>query len=120
MDKTAQTLEALITQYAQDTLNQKSMPELPESIVATDNLAEIIEKLVILHIRTWMLEDAVGETDDAAEVGALKKKIDICFKQKRPQYIQAINALMHEAVTKGRALTEDSVKQYAGFKDASE
>ena len=47
--------------------------------IATDNLGEIVEKLVILHIRTWMLEDQLPLAIDDAEVGIIKKKIDICF-----------------------------------------
>lgn len=120
MDKATLQIEKVIQEHIQNTLEKKHMPELPQSVVATDNFAEIIEKLVILHIRTWMLEDAVGQSNDLAEIGRLKKKIDICFKQKRPQYIEAINALMHEAITKGRALSEESVKHYAGFEDESD
>ena len=33
--------------------------EMPDTVyIETDNLGEVVEKLCILHIRTWMLEDA--------------------------------------------------------------
>ena len=83
--------------------------------IATDNLGEIVEKLVILHIRTWMLEDQLPLAKDDAEVGAIKKKIDICFKIKRPKFVQAINLLVEDAIRKNKSLKEDSVKLYKGF-----
>ena len=117
MDQITQTIEDIITKTIQVTLRQDDIPSLPSSLVATDNLAEVIEKLTILHIRTWMLEDAVGETNDLKQIGQLKKKIDICFKQKRPQYIQAINAMLDDALKNGKDIAEESVKSYSGFEE---
>jgi hypothetical protein len=56
----------------------------------------------------------VGLAKSDEEVATLKRKIDICFKQKRPQYIQAINCMIEDAVLNGRKLKEDSVKIYKG------
>lgn len=95
-------------------LNDHKVPELPENIVATDNIGEVIEKLCILHIRTWFLEDAAGVAKTDEELASIKRKIDICFKQKRPQYIQAINAMIDAAIKQQRSLLEDSVKLYKG------
>ena len=75
-------LENLIIEQVNKICSKNEMVELPDNLIATDNLAEVIEKLVILHIRTWMLEDKVGVATDDSEVASLKKKIDICFKQK--------------------------------------
>jgi hypothetical protein len=83
--------------------------------IATDNLGEIVEKLVILHIRTWMLEDQLPLAKDDAEVGIIKNKIDICFKIKRPKFVQAINLLVEDAIRNNKSLKEDSVKLYKGF-----
>jgi hypothetical protein len=52
----------------------------------------------------------VATTDE--DIAALKRKIDICFKQKRPQYIQAINRLLDESIINSKSLIEDSVKIY--------
>lgn len=82
--------------------------------VYTDNLGEIVEKLAILHIRTWMLEDAIQAAQSPEEIAALKKKIDICFKIKRPALVQALNTLVDDAIRNGRPLVEDSVKLYKG------
>jgi nitrogen regulatory protein PII-like uncharacterized protein len=108
------SIENQIRNKVMETLSQRELPELPDNLIATDNLGEVIEKLCILHIRTWFLEDMVGVAQTDAEIAALKKKIDICFKQKRPQYIQAINRMIDDAVLNGRNLSEDSVKIYKG------
>ena len=108
-------IETALTTKIKETLNSGSgVPELPSDYVFTDNLGEVIEKLCILHIRTWFLEDMIGVAKTDEEVAALKRKIDTCFKQKRPQYIQAINRMVDAAVLNGRSLTEDSVKIYKG------
>lgn len=108
------SIEEAIKNKVAETLSHGQVPELPDNLVATDNLGEVIEKLCILHIRTWFLEDMVGVAKSDEEVASLKRKIDICFKQKRPQYIQAINRMIDECVINGKSLVEDSVKIYKG------
>lgn len=108
------SIENAIKQKVQEILSNREVPELPDNLVATDNIGEVVEKLCILHIRTWFLEDMVGVAKTDEEVAALKRKIDICFKQKRPQYVQAINRMIDDAVISGRKLSEDSVKIYKG------
>ncbi len=89
--------------------------EMPDTVyIETDNLGEVVEKLCILHIRTWMLEDAAQEATTDEELGALKRKIDICFKQKRPKLVQAVNMLVDNSIRNNKSLREDSVKLYKG------
>ena len=99
-----------------DTINRVlSQRELPDTeYIQTDNLGEVVEKLAILHIRTWMLEDRIQEAQTDEEIATLKKKIDICFKTKRPNLVQAINLLTEDSIAKNRSLREDSVKLYKG------
>lgn len=94
-------------------LTSKTVEEV--NFVETDNLGEVIEKLAILHIRTWMLEDAIAEAGTDKEIADLKRKIDICFKQKRPKLVQAINLLVENAIIYNKSLREDSVKLYKGI-----
>jgi len=107
-------LERMIESRVAEVLKTKEMPELLPDIIQTDNIGEVIEKLIIVHIRMWMLEDAIGLADDK-DVADLKRKIDICFKQKRPRYVEAVNRMIDDAIISGKSLTEDSVKQYAKF-----
>lgn len=106
-------IEDLIKLKVDEVLSKKEMPDT--EYIATDNLGEIIEKLVILHIRTWMLEDQLPLAKNDEEVGIIKRKIDTCFKIKRPNFVQAINLLVDDAIKNGKSLREDSVKLYKGF-----
>ena len=110
----ATEIEKLIQERVNEVLMNREMPELPVDIVATDNLGEVFEKLVILHIRTWFLEDMVGIAETDEEVANLNRKSDTCFKKKRPQYIEAINKMIDNSIETGKSLTEDSVKIYKG------
>ena len=95
-----------------DVLIKGEIPDI--TLSETDNLGEVVEKLCILHIRTWMLEDAAQEATTDEELGLLKRKIDICFKQKRPRLVQAINRQVSDAIVNNTSLVEDSVKVYKG------
>ena len=59
-----ETIEDLIKLKVDEILSKKEMPDT--EYIATDNLGEVIEKLVILHIRTWMLEDQLPLAKDDA------------------------------------------------------
>ena len=112
MKNLAESIESVISQTVDDVLSTGELPDV--EYVATDNLGEIVEKLSILHIRTWMLEDAIQEAKTNDEIAELKKKIDICFKTKRPKLVQAINIMVNDAIIKSKELREDSVKLYKG------
>ena len=111
-----ETIDDYIKNYIDGVLSKSSeLPDIPNNLVATDNIGEVIEKSIILHIRTWMLEDKIGIATSDAEIADLKRKIDICFKQKRPLYIQATNRMIDNAITNRTSLIEDSVKNYSGY-----
>lgn len=105
-------IEAIIQHTVAEVLSKKELPDV--TYIETDNLGEVIEKLAILHIRTWMLEDAIQEAKSDFEIAEIKKKIDICFKVKRPKFVQAINAMVDKAIRDNKSLVEDSVKLYRG------
>lgn len=108
-----ETVKKTLDESSKSTVTDANFPDV--EYVETDNLGEVIEKLAILHIRTWMLEDAIQVAKTDQEVAELKRKIDICFKVKRPKYVQAINAMVDNAISSGRSLREDSVKLYKGI-----
>jgi hypothetical protein len=107
-------LDDFIKERVAEVLNKKEIPEEPAQYIETDNLAEVVEKLVILHIRMWMLEDTMREATTDEQIAAIKKKCDICFKIKRPRYVEAVNLMVDNAIESGRSLREDSVKLYKG------
>lgn len=113
MKNIGESIETVIKNTVDQILSQRKLPDV--EYIATDNLGEIVEKLSILHIRTWMLEDAIQEASTDSEIAELKRKIDICFKSKRPKLVQAINALVEDAIVNNKSLREDSVKLYKGI-----
>ena len=54
-----ETIDKCITDYVNIVLEEGGMPELPDDLVATDNIGEVIEKSIILHIRTWISQRIV-------------------------------------------------------------
>lgn len=111
-EKFGQLIEHCLKETINNVLTKKELPEV--EYIQTDNLGEVVEKLAILHIRTWMLEDAIQEANTDEEVAELKRKIDICFKVKRPKLVQAINLLVEDSILNNKSLREDSVKLYKG------
>ena len=109
-------IEEIIQKVIHEKLNESKIVEIPNDIIETDNIGEVIEKLAILHCRMWYLEDAIGESKSDEEIADLKRKIDICFKQKRPKYVEAINRMIDKSIIDGKSLIEDSVKLYKGHK----
>lgn len=107
-------LDDFIKQRVANVLKDRQIPQEPAQYIETDNLAEVVEKLVILHIRMWMLEDTMREAVTDEEIALIKKKCDICFKVKRPRYVEAINLMVDNAIETGKSLREDSVKIYKG------
>lgn len=83
----------------------------------SDNFAEVLEKLMILHIRMWKLEDEIINAENDAVLADLKRKIDFCFKVKRPKLVQVINLMLDDYISKNKPFTEPNVKNYQGFKN---
>ena len=107
-------IESIIMGRVKEVLSKREIPEAPGELIQTDNLGEVLDKLVIMHIRMWMLEDAAGTVKNDEEYVKVRKKIDILYKNKRPSFIGAINKLTDKAIIEGKSLTEDSVKLYNG------
>lgn len=113
----SESIEKIIEETTKKILSESKEVSEPLDLVETDNLGEVIEKLSILHCRMWYLEDSISDAKSDSEIAELKKKIDICFKIKRPKYVQAINRMVDSSIRTGRSLIEDSVKHYKGFND---
>jgi len=113
MKSLGENIEDIIARTVKDVLSKIEIPD--STYVETDNLGEVIEKLAIIHIRMLMLEDVIQAATSDAEIADLKRKCDICFKVKRPRYVQAINLMVDNAIRTNRSLIEDSVKLYKGI-----
>lgn len=79
-------IEDIIKNIVNTTLSASKTADKDVDLIQTDNIGEVIEKLSILHCRMWYLEDAIKvDAKSDSEVLTLKRKIDICFKDKRPR-----------------------------------
>ena len=116
----SENIDSLIQNITTELLNKSIQVDLPDDLIETDNIGEVIEKLCILHCRMWYLEDAISDSTNDTEIAELKRKIDICFKQKRPTYIQAINKMIDQAITTEKSLIENSVKIYKGVNESAD
>jgi len=87
-----------------------------EGLEFSESFAEILDRFIVLHIRMWKLEDAIGLADDS-EIAPLKRKIDYCFKDRRPKLIKAINSFLDVYInrTHVRKFSEENIKLYKGF-----
>lgn len=109
-NKFGEVIETCITETVNEVLSRRELPNV--EYIETDNLGEVVEKLAILHIRMWILEDLINASTTDEELADLKRKIDICFKIKRPRLVQALNLLVDNSIAYNKSLREDSVKIY--------
>ena len=105
-------LDYLIKERIKELLTQSKEAPEPGDLIETDSFGEVVEKLIILHCRMWYIEDAFGRATSDAEIVDLKKKLDICFKVKRPKFVEALNRMVDKAIRTNKSLVEDSVKVY--------
>lgn len=88
--------------------------------LASETLGEIIEKLLILHVRIWNLEDAAGEAEQAGDVEQfmeLHKKLEICDKVVRPRLMEALGLMLEKVLIeeKPELVRQESLKRYGGY-----
>ena len=105
-------LEEISERFNQEPLDIKDL-EFGETF------AEILDRFIVLHIRMWKLEDAAGQTQKDSELADIKRKVDYCFKDRRPKLIKAINSFLDVYISKNhtKKFSEENVKMYKGFKN---
>ena len=108
------TIEDLIQRQVDIICSKKQLPEI-QDILEVDSIGEIIEKLCILHIRNWMLEDIAGQMNTDKDYASVKRKVEICYKEKRPKFIEIINRKIDDSITIGKSLFEENIKRYKGW-----
>jgi hypothetical protein len=78
-------------------------------------LTYLIERLIITHVKLFMLEDKVRDTTlSDEEIGRLKRKIDYWNGCNRPDLVEGIGELFAKAVKEGneRLVREPNLKDY--------
>ncbi len=114
----SEMLDMILKEHVYDILSRQCLTfNPPPDYAASDSFGEVLEKLAILHIRTWHLEDAMQAAKSDEELADLKRKVDICFKIKRPKLVAALNAMIDDSIVRNKSLREESVKLYKGVKE---
>lgn len=94
-------------------LKKSKSLEDPGEIIITDTFVEVLEKLIISHIRGWYLEDEARREDISANDRALnRKKEAINNGTRRPRYVEALGKMFQLAIEGKFSLDQDSVKLY--------
>lgn len=78
-------------------------------------LTYALERLAIIHVKLWNLEDAVrDDTLNDEEIGVLKRKIDYLNGVQRPRIVAAIGEIFAKAVKEGNEelVREPNLKDY--------
>ena len=78
-------------------------------------LTYALERLVVLHTKLFMMEDAVRNPDLTDEqIGVIKRKIDFWNGVQRPQLIAALGEIFAKAVKEGNEelVREPNMKDY--------
>lgn len=107
------SLDQNIKEKVYKVLNKTKFPDYDN--IYTDTLAEIIDKLVIVHIRYWYLEDAMAKAESDSELANLRRKSEILFKEKRPMLIAALDKLLVNMITGKTKYTPSNLKKYKGW-----
>lgn len=113
----AEDFNTLLSEYV-SSYKEKALDENNEHTlyIGSETIGEIVEKLIILNIRIWILEDYAAEmkkVEDMVSYSSLKQKLDICFKVKRPILVEALNKMMRASVIgEEKFYTDQNVKLY--------
>ena len=108
----------MIDEYVKNKVNEylsEGYPGKEYDNVYSDTFSELIDKLIIVHIRYWMLEDEMGsDKGNTLRIGKLKQKADNLFKEKRPMLIEALDKMVYK-IAKGEVdYTPSNNKLYKG------
>lgn len=83
--------------------------------IGSETIGEIIEKLMILNIRIWVLEDTAAQYKKEGNehlYSQTKMKLDACFKIKRPQLVAALDKVFGTFAPGNAFAPSINIKQY--------
>ena len=95
----------------------RSLVEKDLSFNSPVTLTYAFERLIIVHVKLWMLEDQVrNPLLQDAQIGALKRKIDYLNGVVRPRLMEGLGELFAKAVKENNEelVREPSMKKYGG------
>jgi len=108
-------LDEYIQKKVNEVLKVNKFPEYDN--IHSDSFSELVDKLIITHIRLWYLEDAMSLETNGEKMLVLKNKADITFKEKRPMLVKSIDKIIINMCNGKYQPPTESTKLYNGFKD---
>ena len=111
-------LDKYIQQKVKSVLDNDKFPEYDN--IHSDTFSELIDKLTIVHIRLWYLEDATNAETDPHKIAELKRKADITFKEKRPMLVKSLDKMIVNLCNGKFKPTVENSKLYKGYKEENE
>lgn len=105
-----ESLNKYIEEKVSEMLRQNKFPYYDD--VYTDTFGELIDRLTIINIRYWYLEDAMTNATTDKEMIKYRKKAAVLFQEKRPMLVKAIDKLFVKLVENKLNYTPSNTKKY--------
>jgi hypothetical protein len=83
--------------------------------IETDTFGELIDKLLIVHIRYWHLEDQMSAEKDDVKLSKLRRKSESLFKEKRPMLVAALDKAIVSRINNKNIDFGENLKLYKGW-----
>jgi hypothetical protein len=109
-----QIIDELVRSYMH-TAGFRALVEKEFEFTPPVTLTYALERLAIIHVKLWMLEDQVRDEGlSDAQIGELKRKIDYLNGVQRPRIVAAIGEIFAQAVKTGNEelVREPNLKDY--------
>jgi superfamily II DNA/RNA helicase len=78
MEILGNTLDDEIMRRVEKALKENKFPEFDN--IYSDTFSELLDKLIITHIRYWYLEDAMASAETDEELANLRRKSEVLFE----------------------------------------
>jgi hypothetical protein len=111
-------IDKYIQSKVKNILNENKFPDYDD--VYSDTFSELIDKLIVVHIRLWYLEDAINIETDPIKVTELKRKADVTFKEKRPMLVKSLDKMIFNLCSGKTKPIIENPKIYKGYQENNE
>jgi urate oxidase len=112
-DELITRIDNAIEELTELRLRNSNFPDFDK--IETDTFGEVIDKLLIVHIRYWHLEDQMAAEEDDSRLAALRRKSESLFKEKRPMLVSALDKAIVSRIANGTPEFGDNLKLYKGW-----
>lgn len=109
-------IDEYIRTEVKNILDKNKFPKDYDKIY-TDTFSELIDKLIIVHIRYWYIEDAMSNVKTDKELVMYRKKSESLFKEKRPMLVEALDKLIYSVIKGDIKYTPINTKKYDKWGD---